>query len=43
MFENFFEKFAADTMFQWHNMTFDVMFNILYTPCKVQKTLKNNR
>ena len=24
-------------------MTFDVMFNDIYTPCKFQKILKNNK
>ena len=40
MLKKFIEKSTADAMFLWHNMTFDAIFNILYTPCKSQKTLK---
>ena len=30
-------------LLQCSNVTFDVIFNILFTPCKFQKTLKNKK
>ena len=36
-------KFAAEAMLQWHNMTFDAVFNIFHTSsCIFQETLKSN-
>ena len=41
-FKKIIEKFTVDVMFLRRNMTFDTIFNILYTPCKFQKTLLSN-
>ena len=34
MFKNIIEKFTADAMFYWRNMTFNAILNILYILCK---------
>ena len=34
MFKKIIEKFTADAMFYWRNMTFNAIFNILYILCK---------
>ena len=42
-FKKFIEKITTDAIFLWPNMTFDAIFDIHYTPCKFQNTLKNNK